>query len=150
VKPLVIGLGNDWRGDDALGLLAARRLCASLNGHADVREARPDAAALLDAWRGRDVVVLLDAMRSGAAPGTIRRFDAAAAPLPAAWDGGSTHAFGAAQAIELGRALHELPARVIVYGVEAGPVEAGAGLSREVERSLDEIERLVAEEVARA
>lgn len=150
MTPLVLGVGNDWRGDDALGLIAARRLRARLDGRADVLESRADAGSLLDAWRGRDVVVLLDATRSGAPPGTIRRFEAGAEPLPAGWDQGSTHAFGAAEAIELARALHELPARVVVYGVEAGRDDPGAELSPEAARALVELERRVAEEVERA
>ncbi len=40
MTPLVLGVGNDWRGDDALGLIAARRLRARLDGRADVLESR--------------------------------------------------------------------------------------------------------------
>ena len=86
-----------WRGDDAAGLEVARR--------AGGVEHEGDATRLLDAWAGADDVVVVDAAASGAPPGTLRWFDASAAPLPAAQLRSSTHAFGVADAIELARAL---------------------------------------------
>ncbi len=92
---------------------------------------------LLDALQGRDAVVLVDTMRSGDPPGTIRRFDASSEPLPARLRGSvSTHASGLHEAIELARVLHRLPQRVIVFAVEGRHFEAGATLSGEVEAAV--------------
>jgi hydrogenase maturation protease len=52
-------------------------------------------------WDKANMVIVLDAVVSGAQPGTICRFDAQADPLPTRWFHGSTHAFGVAEAIEL-------------------------------------------------
>jgi hydrogenase maturation protease len=147
VKPLVIGVGNDWRGDDGAGLAAARRLRASLRGRADVIERSGEAGALVEALHGRAHAIVIDAASTGAAPGTIRRFEVHAAPLPEAWDSASTHAFGVGHALELARALGDLPPRTIVYGVEAQACEPGDGLSPAVETALDELEQRVAEEL---
>jgi hydrogenase maturation protease len=78
---------------------------------------------------------------SGAAPGTIRRFDASAQPLPKDAFRCSTHAFGVARAIELSRALGELPRSLVVYGIEGKNFAAGVGLSPEVERAVGEVVR---------
>ena len=48
----------------------------------EVRELEGDATALVDAWSGAEHAVVVDAAQSGAEPGTIRRFDAGAGPLP--------------------------------------------------------------------
>ncbi|MFP5364517.1 MAG: hydrogenase maturation protease, partial [Thermoleophilia bacterium] len=106
---LVLGIGNDWRGDDAAGLEVARRLRA-----AGVRAAGSagDPSGLLDAWDGEREVILVDAVRSGAAPGTLHRLDARARPLPARLFRGSTHHLSVADAVELGRALGRLPERL--------------------------------------
>jgi hydrogenase maturation protease len=48
----------------------------------------------------------------------------------------STHAFGLHEAIELARALHRLPRRVIVFAVEGRHFEAGATPSGEVEAAV--------------
>jgi hydrogenase maturation protease len=117
----------------------------------EVREIHGDPSALLDVWLGREGVVLVDAMRSGASPGTIRRWDASSGRLPERrYAPASTHAAGLAETIELARALGRLPARLIVYGVEGRRYDAGAGLSHEldavvpvlVERLLGEVDAL--------
>ncbi len=131
---LVIGLGNDLRGDDAAGLQAVRRLRAL---GIEVHEEQGEALRLLDAWEGRDAVVLVDTMRSGAPPGTLRRLDASAAPLPAQLSGSSsTHMVALAEAIELARTLGRLPRRVVVHAVEGDVFAAGAALSPPVADAL--------------
>ena len=62
---LVIGLGNAARGDDAAGLIAARRLGGV--------EHEGDPLALLDLWDGADCAVVIDAVSSGVEAGTAMR-----------------------------------------------------------------------------
>ena len=96
----------------------------------------PDPAALLDAFASSPEVILIDAIRSGAPPGTIHRFDATAHALPRDVFA-STHSFGLAEAIELARALNRLPRRLTVYGIEAGDFELGAPLTPAVAAAID-------------
>jgi hydrogenase maturation protease len=138
---LIIGIGNEYRGDDAVGLIVARRLKERLADSAIVIEQGGDGAALMEAWHGAEVVIILDAMLSGAAPGTIRQFDASAQPIPKISFRCSTHSFGVAEAIELARALGNIPQRLMVYGIEGKNFAAGVGLSAEVERAADEAAR---------
>jgi len=114
----VIGLGNAARGDDAAGLLAARALGGV--------ELERDPSALVELLDGAPSATILDAVSSGAAPGTVHRFDVSAEPLPASVRRAtSTHALGLAEAIELARTLGRLPERVIVYGIEGRSFAAG-------------------------
>lgn len=146
VELLIIGVGNEYRGDDGAGLIVARKLKERLADSAQVLEQGGDGAALMEAWGGVGTVILIDAMVSGAAPGTIRRFDAIARPIPRGYFRVSTHAFGVAQAIELARAMGSLPTRLIIFGVEAKNFAAGCGLSAEVEKATDEaVMRLLTE-----
>ena len=142
---MVIGVGNALRHDDGAGLVVARRLRARRGGvPITVREHEDETLALLDLWAGSDAVVLVDAIRSGATPGTIHRFDASEEPLPSELRGSSsTHAVGIGEAIELARSLRRLPRRVLVLGVEGRRFDAGAGLSAEVEAGLDGLADLV-------
>ena len=74
---LVLGLGNDILGDDAVGLLAARRLRALLPESVDVVESRGAGLDLLDLLEGYDRALLLDAIMTGKhPPGTILEFSA--------------------------------------------------------------------------
>jgi hydrogenase maturation protease len=82
-------------------------------------------------------IVIIDAMRSGARAGTVRRFDARRAPLPArAFIGSSTHTIDIAAAVELGRALAILPEEVDVIGIEGARFDHRTARSAAVERAI--------------
>jgi hydrogenase maturation protease len=129
---VIVGLGNEWRGDDGVGPEVARRLGGT------VLDGEPiGLVALLD---GEASVVVVDAVASSAATGTIHRHDASAEPLPTALFGStSTHALGLAEAIELARSLGVLPARVLVLGIEGESFEFGKGLTPPVAAAADHL-----------
>ena len=140
--PLVVGLGSPDRGDDAVGPVVAGRIATlRLPGVRVVKWEDP--TSLIDLWTGHDLVVVIDAVCSGQTPGTLAILESgeAAERLPdAAWAGtgrGGTHAFGLAAAIELARALHRLPGRVVLIGIEAGGLGHGEPLSAPVAAAVD-------------
>jgi hydrogenase maturation protease len=136
---ILIGVGNGWRGDDGAGLAVARRVRELEPAGVEVRELEGDATALVEAWSGAEHVVVVDAAQSGAAPGTIRRFDARAGALPVRSLRSSTHAFGVSDAVELARSLDRLPGRLEVYAIEGASFVAGDRLSPSVERAVAEL-----------
>lgn len=142
----IIGLGTELRGDDAVGLLSARRLRALVGDRAEVVEAEMAGVELLELMKGAQVVMLIDAVRSGQLPGTIHRLDASSGPIAPELFPRSTHAVGVADALELARALGVLPPTVIVYGIEVGDTEVGHPLSPEVGHALDKLIQLVLQE----
>jgi hydrogenase maturation protease len=144
----VVGVGRTLRGDDGAGPLVARALAAEALEGVDVRECPGEFDALLDLWEGVDAVVVVDAVRSGAAPGTRVRVDAVATRVPAP-AGPSLHGFGLAEAIEFARALDRLPPVLVVHGVEAGDVTPGAGLSPAVAAALPALAAAVRDEALR-
>jgi hydrogenase maturation protease len=147
VGATVIGVGNEYRSDDAAGLVVARRLRAR---GVEAVEQEGESVALLEAFAGCDAVVLVDAVHSGAAPGTVHRVDASHRALPAELRGSSsTHAVGVSEAIELARALDRLPARVLVFGLEGERFEAGTGLSAAVEAAVDPLVEAILGELER-
>lgn len=138
---LVVGLGARDRGDDAVGPAVAHAVAAL--GRPGVRVIEhEDPTSLIDLWSDAPLAVVVDAVVSGAAPGTIHVLETGlgAAPLPdSAWAGtglGGTHAFGLAASVELARALHRLPPRLVVLGVEALRFDHGAPLSDPVARAV--------------
>ncbi|HEY0283640.1 MAG TPA: hydrogenase maturation protease [Rhizomicrobium sp.] len=128
---IVLGIGNIERGDDGAGRAVVRLLRYMLSG-VEIAEQDGEAASLLDKLDGASTAYLVDACVSNAPPGTIHRIDAHLAPLPQASSDLSTHGFGLAAAIELGRALGRLPPRTIVYAIEAESFASGAPLSEAV------------------
>jgi hydrogenase maturation protease len=137
-------LGSRYRGDDAAGPLVADRLRAA---GAPVLECDDEPTRLLDAWAGLDLVVIVDAVRSGAAVGTVHRVEAGQGPLPRDLRLASTHAFSIPDALELGRALGRAPGRVVVIGVEGAAFGMGDPLTPAVEAALDDVAEAVLTEL---
>lgn len=135
----IIGLGNGMRGDDAVGLMAARRLRQEVGDRVEVIEAEMAGIDLMELMKGAPIVIIIDAARSGQVPGTIHRLDASAGPIGGRIFPRSSHALGMVDAMELARAMGTLPATVIVYGVEADNIEAGQPLSPAVTKALNEV-----------
>jgi hydrogenase maturation protease len=144
---LIIGVGNDHRHDDAAGLIAARRLRARKLPRVTVVESTGEGTALMELWQNANTVILLDTVQSGAAPGALHRLDARARTVHTSFLRCSTHAFGIAEAIELARALDQLPPRLIVLGIEGRNFAQGTGLSPKVERALPALVRAVNREI---
>lgn len=144
---LVIGVGNPYRRDDGVGLVVARRLAGTQLEGLRVLELRGEGTALMEAWRGGQRVIVVDAVQSGAPPGRIHRLDARAQPMPSGLFHCSSHAVGLAEAIELARALGQLPLRLVVYGVEGQTFAAGEGLSPAVAAAAEEVVKRVLQEL---
>lgn len=117
-KTLIIGVGNVYRGDDGAGIVAARLLKSQLPHEIRVIEQSGEGTALAESWKGAERVILVDAAQSGAAPGTVRHFDAHKEKIPREMFQGSTHTFGVADAIELARTLKEMPPHMVIYTIE--------------------------------
>ena len=134
--PLIIGIGNRFRRDDGVGPWVAETL---QNAGRQVHIHAGDGTALLDLFAVHGDIILIDATKSGAAPGDLVSIDARSAPLHADMFHYSTHRFGLAEAVETARALDLLPARLWVYGIEGQDFGAGIGLSERVERTAREL-----------
>ncbi len=139
LNTLIIGVGNEFRGDDGAGIVVVRHLRPQARANVTILEASGEGAALMEIWKGASRVILIDVTRSGSAPGTIHRFEAHAEPLPSRFFHYSTHAFSVAEAVEMARALNQLPPQLIVYGIEGRNFTAGEGLSPEVEKAADSV-----------
>lgn len=145
----VIGIGNPYRHDDAAGLEAVRRIRALGLTRIEVEEATGEGADLMDRWAGSEHVILIDAVRSGAAPGTLHRLDASAQTVPKRFFSYSTHAFSVAEAVELSRRLGRLPSHLVIFGIEGGDFSTGPGLTFAVEKAVENVARAVQEIAAR-
>jgi hydrogenase maturation protease len=147
---LVIGVGNRFGADDGVGpavIDRVRQLCPET---ATV-ETDGEAARLVEAWDDADLVVLVDAVRSGAAPGTVHRLvierGDPAEDLGGACAPTSSHAAGVAEAWALGEALDRTPARLVVLGVEGADFGPGHRLSDEVARAVPGTARAARDEI---
>jgi hydrogenase maturation protease len=145
-KALLIGLGNRYRRDDGAGLAVAAQIRAAHLPGVAVAELEGEPVSVIDAWDGARLVYLADAVSAGGEPGAVYRYDAAEGLPPAPLRHRGTHAFSLADVVELSRALHRLPSRLIIYGIEGADFGAGTGLSGPVEQAIGTmVKRLVSE-----
>jgi len=147
--PLIVGIGHPDRGDDAAGRVLAETLGRRAPG-LPVAQCDGEATRLIALFEGRDAVVLVDACRSGAAPGTILRRDLGrdlkGGPLPRGLAPASSHGFGLAEAVELARMLDRLPPDCRLIGIEAARFDLGAPLTPAVAQAVARVaEALIAE-----
>ncbi len=130
---LVLGVGSEHNGDEALGLRAVE--LAGLRLPPDVRVLAVGAIspATIAELEGTSHIVVFACIDVGRTPGTVVRFDADDLSPCAAR---SVHPFGVADLLicvgQTSQALEE----AIVLGVQPASMEAGPALSPEVEAAL--------------
>jgi hydrogenase maturation protease len=140
VRRLIVGVGSPDAGDDGAGPAVIAALRADPPPDVALAFARPpDLPTLLE---GTAAAVIVDACRSGAAPGALLFFDAAAADLPPAPFAVSTHGLGLAAALALARALGALPPVCVVIAVEGRAFAPGAPMTTAVAAAVPEAARL--------
>jgi hydrogenase maturation protease len=149
MRTLVLGLGNEYAGDDAVGVLAVRALRKELAGGADVVESAASGLALLEVFAGYDRAVVVDSIRTGRSPaGTI--VEAGLTELGPA-KAASLHQAGIPDLAQVAKRLGMgFPDQTRVLAVEvAGPLEFGASLSKPVAAAIAPLGRRVLEQVQR-
>ncbi len=136
---VVIGVGNTILSDDGVGVHAARKLQADprvpegvtiLDGGTLGLELLPYAA---DASR----LLLLDAVNTGQAPGTLTRMTASDVLATSA--GQSVHQLGVADLIAALALIATRPQDIVVLGVQPANTDWGASLSPEVASALPHV-----------
>ncbi|MHA2621449.1 MAG: hydrogenase maturation protease [bacterium JZ-2024 1] len=153
-RTLLLGLGNEIRSDDAVGLLVVREIrrrlqnpendsrnhsvCRRIPG-LEIQESEEMGLALLDLLTGFDEVILVDSVKTGKfEPGTV--LELTHEDLKTAL-GLSPHYLGIPEMLALGRAAGlPIPNRITIFAVEVkDPFTFGMTISREIETALPDI-----------
>ena len=124
MKTLVIGLGNPLIADDSVGLRVVAELQPLLAGRddVDVGEDYWGGLRLMERMVGYDRAIVIDAICTGAEPGTIHRISPGDLPTQRS---ASAHDVNLSTALELGRrAALPLPRDedILIFGIEAQDV----------------------------
>jgi hydrogenase maturation protease len=127
----VSGIGNPWASDDGIGPELVRRLQTKNHRPAGVTFVTlTQPMDLLDLIEECDVLMVVDAVVSGAPPGTVHCQVWLPGLLSAKGvERASSHGLGVHEVLNLAAQLGRLPAQVILWGVEVASTEPGQGLS---------------------
>jgi len=150
MRSIVIGIGNPFRTDDAVGLHVVHRLGELLRDRVDVCtvELHAGGMRLMEAMAGFDRAIVIDASVSPQGrPGTLRWLEPP--EWPRARNTCSTHDVSLGLALEFGRlAGLSLPGEIRVLAVEAEDVETiGETLTPEVAKVVPAVIEAVLQQV---
>lgn len=141
-KLLVIAVGQELRGDDGVGIEVVERWLAAYPEFAKLPDLWVETAplpglSLLSFLECVDAAILVDAVESGAVPGTIHvldRDDLSSFGTSAQ----SAHGWGVAETLVLADAVYgeKLPETILLLGIEAQSMELGSPVSEAVKVAI--------------
>ena len=149
VPLLILGLGNVLLEDDGVGAAAVSQLLDRFEVPEGVRvfDGGTLGLSLLPYVQSADAMILVDAVRADAAPGTLVRLDGDEV-APAVASRLSPHQVGVADLLDGARWLEQYPRRVVLWGLVPESMELAVGLSPRVHVSLTELVNRVVGEAA--
>jgi hydrogenase maturation protease len=144
---LVAGIGNIFLGDDGFGVEVIRRL-SNLPKSVAVKDfgirSYDLAYALLE---GYDVVILVDSVSRGDAPGTVYVIEPEVPGEPAAQEPVlDAHAMNPASVLRMAKSMGTVSSRILLVGCEPaslGGEQGEMGLSEVVSAAVDEAVRVI-------
>lgn len=147
-RVLVLGLGNVLLGDDGLGPVALARLEHDYRFAPEVRlvDGGTLGLTLLDELAQAKHAILVDAVATGEAPGTLVRLDGDAV-RDAVRERLSVHQVGVADLLDVARLVGCYPDSVVLLGLVPGSISLHVGRTAAVESALSGLVSAVAREV---
>ena len=145
---LILGLGNFLLGDDGLGIRALELLQAryDLPETVDCVDGGVLGLELMAYVEGRTHLLVIDAVQTGQAPGTLVRLEGEEIPKGLSFKL-SMHQVSFADIMALSTLRGTVPPRLVVWGVVPEKLESGVGLTPVVEAQLSHLLEKVAGEL---
>ena len=141
---LILGLGDILLQDEGVGVRVVEQLQRQyrISGAVEVLDGGTAGMSLLEHIRNRDHLIVVDAVRTGQAPGTVITLNGE--EVPAFFQSRvSPHQMGLADTLAVLDLMGEKPADVTVIGVEPQDLDVGLELSDLVSTRVGElVERL--------
>ncbi len=137
---LVLGCGNPFAGDDAVGLEIVRRLRESAMANIRLHELNQPVLDLSEIADPEQVVLVIDAVVSGNPPGTIHLTSLPCPELqPRSVVALSSHGWGLQESLAIQQALGQRLPRVFLLGIECGRIYANTALSAPVAWAVETV-----------
>jgi hydrogenase maturation protease len=143
---VVVGLGNSYRKDDGVGVVAATALDDLALPHVRVVTGIAEPMSLLEAWSGAGLAVVIDAaVATSSTPGRIRR--CILADVVATSEGLSSHSIDVGRTHALGQTLGRVPNALVVLTIEAADTGYGIDLTPQVAGAVPRVVRMAIDEI---
>lgn len=138
-QTLVIGIGNDCRGDDAVGLAVADELAK--RSHPDLAVIRHNGPVInaIDRFDSIADLIIVDAVHSHDDPGKVICLEVWEGQLNDLNFGVSSHGFSLAGVLELAKSLDRLPDHVTLFGIVGRCFDIGAPIGPAVHDAIPQV-----------
>ena len=129
---VVIGLGNPLLSDEGIGVHLIRKLSEHQDKFPSVEfiDAGTGGMNVLHLIANRKKAVIIDCVKMGKKPGTIKQFEPADVQTTKKMTHFSLHEADILRIIELSRQLGECPNQIAIFGIEPESLESGQNLSK--------------------
>lgn len=140
---LIIGIGNEFRCDDAVGILIARKLKNDFLNFNVIEKAVID-LNLLELFKKWDTVILLDALKNdNKEPGTLEIFVLADNFVFNDLPYFSSHSISLDKILQFGKLLNSLPKKLIIIGINSSNFQIGTELSFDIEKTYQLVKEVI-------
>ena len=146
-KIVILGVGNILLSDEGVGVHVANELMKmELPPEVSVVEGGTDGFRLLNVITEADLLIVIDAIKGGADPGSIYRFDIDDIRNCPSGFKTSVHQIGILEVIDLSELIGKKPHTTII-GIEPKSLEMGMELTPEIRSKIPRIIELILEEL---
>lgn len=149
MRVVILGIGNILLGDEGVGVRAVEALRQQyhLPPTVEVLDGGTSSMTLLEELAELDVLIVLDAILAGKAPGTVIRLAAEAVPVFFRTKL-SPHQISLADVLASLEFMGRLPKEVVVIGVQPLNMDLGLALTPTIAATLPELLSLTVQELA--
>lgn len=145
---VVVGLGNSYRSDDGVGIVAAAALNDLALPGVQVVTGIVEPMSLLEAWSGARLAVVIDAaVGTPSVPGRVHR--CALGDVVSASNGLSSHSIDIGRTYLLGQTIGRVPDALAVFTIEVADTGHGIGLTPQVADAVPEVVDVAVAEINR-
>ncbi len=150
MRAVVLGIGNIILSDEAVGVRAVEALQAGwdLPEGVGAIDGGTSGMELIEDLSHLDFLLVLDAVRTGAAPGTLARIDGDAIPVFFR-SKLSPHQIALPDVLASLELLNAMPKEIVVIGVEFESLELGLEMTPAVAAQVPVVAAMAADELAR-
>lgn len=146
-KIVILGVGNLLLSDEGVGVHVANELMKkNLPPEVSVVEGGTDGFLLLNIITEADRLIVIDAVKGNAVPGSIYRFDIGEVRNCPAGFKTSVHQIGILEVLDLSELIGKTP-HTTVIGIEPKSLEMGMELSPEIKAKIPRVIELILDEL---
>ena len=149
-KTLVLGIGNLVMSDDGVGVKVVQRLQREHRfvDTVEIMDGGTLGLDLLPKIEGVERLIIIDAVETGEEPGTCIRL--AGEELPIALETKvSPHQMGLKDLLSVAELMGNVPAEMVLIGIQPGSIEMDTELTPAVEAKVDELISMVLNELGK-